>query len=247
MRPAGCREKEQNGLRGENMGERWLFDQLEWNVDFDAACKKLHVMEDDLDDFEEIYGETVKRMKPVFYAGRERILSNDGHSIVLGGEHFESRVISVNLKDSDTVYPFVGTSGRAAYEYALSISDELFRYWADSVCELALRSASVSFRKAMRGVIGSDNINSLAPGSVIDWPISQQKPLFALLGNVLENTGIYLEPSFLMRPVKSGSGILYASEKHFESCSLCPRQDCPNRRAPFDSEKFGRDYGEKNE
>ena len=226
------------------MGERWLFDQLEWNVDFEGAKKKLRIMEDDFEDFEEIYTETVKRMKPVFYAGSETIISNDGRSIVLGEETFTSRVISVNLKDSTTVYPFVGTSGRAAYEYALSISDELFRYWADSICEIALRSASVSFRKAMRKIIGSEHINSLGPGSVIDWPISQQKPLFALLGNVLEKTGIYLEPSFLMRPVKSGSGILYASEKHFESCSLCPRQDCPNRRAPFDSEKFGRDYGD---
>ncbi len=224
------------------MGERFLFDDISWQVDKEAALKRLRVSEDDLEDFEEIYARTVELIKPVYYLGKEKIVSNDGNVVVIGDQRFVSRVISVNLKDAQWVYPFVGTSGRAAYEYAISLDDELFRYWADQLCEMALKSGILDFILRVRALSGSEHMSTLSPGSVIDWPISQQKPLFALLGGVYEKTGILLEESFLMRPVKSHSGIMYVSEKHFESCSLCPKQNCPNRRAPFDKDKFEKEY-----
>ena len=224
------------------MGERFLFDDIAWKVDKAAAIKRLHVSEDDLEDFEDICARTLELMKPVYYAGREQIVQNDGDSVVIGAQRFTSRVISVNLKNVEWVYPFVGTSGRAAYEYSRSLDDDLYRFWADQLCEMALRSAAVDFMGRMRELSKSHQLSSLNPGSVVDWHISQQKPLFELIGNVYEKTGIFLEESFLMRPVKSSSGILYASEKHFESCSLCSKENCPNRRAPFDKEKYEREY-----
>jgi hypothetical protein len=46
-----------------------------------------------------------------------------------------------------------------------------------------------------------------------------------------------------MVPNKSVSGLLYPSEDGFQSCQLCHREGCPNRRAPFDphlwEERFG--------
>jgi hypothetical protein len=38
------------------------------------------------------------------------------------------------------------------------------------------------------------------------------------------------------------SGILFPTEETFASCQLCPREDCPNRRAPYDAELFERKY-----
>ena len=46
--------------------------------------------------------------------------------------------------------------------------------------------------------------------------------------------GVRLTDSFLMVPMKSISGILFPTEVRFESCQLCPRKDCPGRRAPYD-------------
>ena len=224
------------------MGERFLFDDMTWKVDREAALKRLRVAEDDLEDFDEIYSRTLELIKPVYYLGKEKLISNDGDSVVIGAQRFTSRVISVNLKNAEWVYPYVGTSGRAAYEYAISLDDDLFRFWADQVCEMALKSAAIDFIHRVRELSGSEQLSSLNPGSVIDWPISQQRPLFELLGDVYAKTGILLEESFLMRPVKSNSGILYASENHFESCSLCNKQNCPGRRAPFDKDKFEREY-----
>jgi len=223
---------------------RMIFDDLPWAVAYEDAIKKLHVDEDDEEDFKEVYDTTISLMKPVFYLGKENVVSNDGHVLKLGTQEFKSRVVCVNLKDCDYVYPYVGTSGRAAYEYSLSLKDPLFNYWSDAICEMALISASVAFKKRIFELFGTENVFSVNPGSVIDWPISEQAPLFDLLGNVFEKTGIILTDTFLMRPVKSGSGMLYVSDKHFENCMLCARSECPNRRANFDSEMFKKEYGE---
>ena len=58
----------------------------------------------------------------------------------------------------------------------------------------------------------------------------------------MEDIGVELTDTFLMLPVKSGSGLLFETEQSYENCSMCPRTDCPNRRAQFDKEKFEREY-----
>ncbi len=45
-----------------------------------------------------------------------------------------------------------------------------------------------------------------------------------------------------MVPTKSVSGILFPAEESFASCQLCPRENCPNRRAPYDPELFDRKF-----
>jgi hypothetical protein len=37
-----------------------------------------------------------------------------------------------------------------------------------------------------------------------------------------------------MIPRQSVSGLLFETEKDFVNCLLCPRDTCPNRRAPYD-------------
>ena len=77
------------------------------------------------------------------------------------------------------------------------------------------------------------NISSLNPGSLKEWPITGQVPLFELLGGVTEDIGVVLSDSLLMSPVKSVSGIMFQSEEAYENCQLCPRENCPGRRAPY--------------
>ena len=43
-----------------------------------------------------------------------------------------------------------------------------------------------------------------------------------------------LTDTFLMVPIKSVSGIFFPTEVSFESCQLCPRENCIGRRAPYD-------------
>ena len=82
----------------------------------------------------------------------------------------------------------------------------------------------------------------MSPGSLADWPLPEQRPLFHLLGDPEAAIGVRLTDSFLMVPNKSVSGIRFPTEESFESCQLCPRPDCPNRRARYDAELFERRY-----
>jgi hypothetical protein len=56
---------------------------------------------------------------------------------------------------------------------------------------------------------------------------------------------VTLTDSFLMVPTKSVSGIVFPTEVSFESCRLCPRSDCPGRRAKYDPNLWEQRYAEK--
>ena len=88
----------------------------------------------------------------------------------------------------------------------------------------------------------SGKLSRMNPGSLPDWPLSEQKPLFAVLGEGPAKIGVQLKDSFLMVPVKTVSGIFFPAEEKFESCQLCPREKCPGRRAPYDPELYDRKY-----
>jgi len=71
------------------------------------------------------------------------------------------------------------------------------------------------------------------PGSLADFPISEQVKLFSLIDSPTKYIGVELSDSYLMRPLKSVSGIIFETEANYENCMLCPRLDCPNRRAEY--------------
>ena len=65
-------------------------------------------------------------------------------------------------------------------------------------------------------------------------PIEQQKQLFSLFGNVEDLMRVKLIDSFLVIPNKSVSGLCLSTEIRFESCQLCARRICTERRTPYD-------------
>jgi hypothetical protein len=85
-------------------------------------------------------------------------------------------------------------------------------------------------------------LSRMSPGSLADWPIQEQRPLFKILGNTEKMIGVHLTESLLMVPTKSVSGIRFPTEESFESCQLCPREECPNRRAPYEADLYNQRY-----
>jgi len=75
----------------------------------------------------------------------------------------------------------------------------------------------------------------MSPGSGAEgvWHIEQQKQLFSLFGNVEDLIGVKLADSYLMIPNKSLSGICFSEGIEYITCQLCPRENCPGRKAPF--------------
>ena len=208
---------------------------------YDAIAKKLRVTEDFEDEFREIFDACAAVARPKAVFGLRPVAHEEGGTRV-GEALFKSQIMRVNFQDVHRAFPYVATCGQELYQLSQAAEDPLERYWIDIFSEFALGEAHRALHKAVRETYGLGKFNSMNPGSLADFPISCQRPLFDLLGEGPERIGLTLTPTFLMLPHKSGSGIFYESEKTFVNCSLCPRVNCPGRRAPY-NEALRAEYG----
>ncbi len=153
-----------------------------------------------------------------------------------------SRVLSVNLKNSPNMAVFAATCGTELDEWSKQIDGYLEQYWADTIMFLALGFAMQAADGIIRKTLDSETVSTMNPGSLEDWPITEQTKLFSLMKDETTAIGVRLNESCLMRPLKSVSGLSYASGEIFHNCALCPRLDCPGRRAPFDDMMYEKRY-----
>lgn len=164
------------------------------------------------------------------------------NTVVAGGHTFTSRILRVNLDGLHRAFAYVCTSGRELDAWVLTQGDVLAQFYADSISEAVLYSAFTGFLQHLSETYGLGQTAVMNPGSLADWPISEQRVLFSFLGDVQGAIGVELTPSMLMLPAKSVSGILFATEVNFASCQLCPRTACPNRRMPYEAGLFEEKY-----
>jgi hypothetical protein len=159
---------------------------------------------------------------------------------------FTSRPLRVNLDEVERLFPYVATCGRELDSIPISAGDIFAQFCRDTIKEMALWAALAHLYDHLTETYGLHALATMNPGSgdVSVWPIEQQKLLFAFLGNVEESIGVALTDSCLMVPNKSVSGILYPSQDGFQSCQLCRQERCPERRAPFDPDRWARSFGE---
>lgn len=162
--------------------------------------------------------------------------------ISVEGIRFSSRILSVNVKDAHRLFPFVATCGAELDEWAKSFYDPLEKFWADTICQVALQDVYRKMNDDLEKRFKPGKMSVMNPGSLADWPISEQKQLFALMGERVKETGVQLTDDYLMVPIKSVSGIKFPLEFNYENCMLCPRENCPGRRAKFDEKLFSERY-----
>ncbi|MGB9521325.1 MAG: vitamin B12 dependent methionine synthase [Anaerolineales bacterium] len=176
-------------------------------------------------------------------AYRQAFVGERGEDWVeLDGRRMVSRVMRVNLEDSERAFFFVATCGMELEEWSLSITDMLEKFWADAIKEMALGVAVRALEENLLKRYHFSEISAMHPGSLEDWPLKAQEDVFAMLGDAPAELGVTLTPSFVMRPVKSVSGIYFPTLSSFASCMLCPKENCRSRKAPFDAELFAKRY-----
>jgi hypothetical protein len=166
----------------------------------------------------------------------------EGAAVEIGGRLFHSRVLARNLEGTDLVFPFVLTVGGDLEKEASAQGDLLRQYYLETIADLALSAAAERLREHIQGVFGLKKLGLMDPGSIEDWPLAEQVPLFSLLGDVEIRLSVRLTDSLLMVPRKSISGIFFPSEESFTSCRLCPRAHCQGRRSAYEPE-LRRSYG----
>lgn len=167
----------------------------------------------------------------------------DEDTVAIDGVAFTSRVLSTNLDGLNRVFPYVATCGLELEAWSQTSDDPLRRYWMDVAKESALREAMAHLGRELGHAYRPGSRASMNPGSLTDWPISEQRNLFSLFGDVYGLVGVTLTESCLMHPIKSVSGIWFETESGWQNCQLCPREKCSNRRAPYDPELLRRELG----
>jgi len=163
--------------------------------------------------------------------------------VSVAGAAFHSRVLAVNLRKVHRVFPFVATCGAELETWSRSLGGGLERFCAEELKGAALGSAVLAVVAHIQAHHCPGPISMMNPGSLEDWPVSEQKPLFELLGGGVETgLGVTLLENHFMEPGMTASGIWFPAEERFENCMLCPREACPGRRAPHDPDLYDRRY-----
>ncbi|MGC8811253.1 MAG: vitamin B12 dependent-methionine synthase activation domain-containing protein [bacterium] len=163
--------------------------------------------------------------------------------VLVEGITFTSRVLRVNVEKAHRIFPYIATCGEELEEWSKKFEDFLDKYLADAIKEKALRLALDFLYKDLVNRFQPGKLSRMNPGSLPDWPLPEQVPLFTLLGEGPSAIGVKLNESFLMMPIKSVSGIWFPTEENFESCRLCPRENCPGRRAAYVPGLYDQKYG----
>jgi hypothetical protein len=154
----------------------------------------------------------------------------------------KSKVLRKNLDQVERFFPYVVTIGPRFETEMRNCPDILKKYYLDIIGTVSLTAARKYLEDHLRASYALGQMAFMSPGSLPDWPLEEQKPLFKLLGDVEGTIGVKLTPSLLMLPTKSVSGIYFPTEITFVSCQLCLRKNCVGRKARYDEER-SREYG----
>jgi hypothetical protein len=223
-----------------------VIDAIEFDIDTDKLAEELHVGvggQDMFDAFHRIVDEALAIARPKAAYKLVSFDKGDDNTVVIDGTTLKSLVLSHHLEDVYRVFPFVATCGRELMEWAKTKTDMMERFFADSIMDRALMRAAIHLGKHLQDVYKLEKAGTMTPGSLDDWPIQEQIPLFEILGDIKGTIGVRLTEGLMMEPVNSVSGIIFPSEEGFEECSLCPREDCPKRRAPYEEHLYETRYG----
>jgi hypothetical protein len=225
--------------------ETVILDDIAFNIDIKGFLEILRLPEGHrmAEEVREICREAELIAKPRVMYRVAGIESRDEDHIVIGGVPVRSRLLRINLEETETVYPFVLSCGMELEEWSNHFDDILRKFWADSIKGMALGAALMAFEERLRRDIPEGILSAMNPGSLEDWPIEEQRTLFDVLGNVKDAIGVTLTDSCMMVPLKSISGIRFRSKEEFVNCQMCAREKCPGRRAPYNEHMREVKYG----
>jgi len=181
-----------------------------------------------------LLAEAASLFRPRAFYREAFIESRSTEGLTIGGRFFRSRLLRGQAGRALKVFAFVLTIGSELEEAAVRAKDLLHRYDLETLADMAVEAAAAALRERLGRTSGLGRLAVLSPGTVEDWPVTEQVPLFALLGDGPRRAGVRLTDSMMMIPRKSVSGLLFPSKETFLSCRLCSRRSCPSRKAPPD-------------
>lgn len=213
-----------------------ILDNIPVQLDPEKVSKRLHL--DKKKGFSNTAQELVELANSLIHPKALYEVSYIDHrnedAVDIGGVKFTSRILRVNLDKIGRVFPYIVTIGKELEGRIASFDDLLRQYCLDQIGNIVVGSTLKYLEAYLKRRYRIEQISIMSPGSLTNWPITQQKQLFSIFGNPEDLIGVRLTDSFLMIPKKSESGICFPTEVQFYSCQLCPRETCEGRAAPYD-------------
>jgi len=228
--------------RGRNRVEKFFLDDIALSVDPGSLSGLLGIRGGMEAEVLDLVDQALKVARPKAMYRITRILDRTEDGVTLEGVLFKSRVLRVNLEQAERVFPYVATCGAELDDWSKTLTDRVHRHWAESIKAVALGQAQAAMVAHLREYIHPGDTAMMNPGSIADWPLSEQPRLFRLLGEGPARIGVVLRDDHFMDPPLSVSGIRFPTKESFESCMLCPREACPGRRAAYDKNLYARKY-----
>jgi hypothetical protein len=153
-------------------------------------------------------------------------------TVEIAGVTFESPILRKNVEKAHKVFPYILTVG-PELEREAARGDLLKGYYLEEIANMAIEKTAGWLADSIATRYGLLPLSNMSPGSLEDWPITEQTKLFSIFGDTERLVGVRLTDSLLMVPRKSISGILFPSDEGFVACRLCERERCPGRKAAY--------------
>lgn len=208
-------------------------DYNELVIDYNSVVTKLNIEKGDLalflrQIFDEIVCEVSELCNPSYtYCHHPaKIVSKD--EIEVGGSLFKTGPVITKLaKGAISAYVFAATAGNEFEQYLRSLrGNNLKEFFADAIgSEIPEAIIKYMIKRLFLGK-NKDNIFHSLPFSpgYCGWSVTEQKLLFSLLPD--NPSGILLNDSSLMTPIKSVTGFLFKGYERFPEEYLC--KNCKN-------------------
>jgi hypothetical protein len=215
-----------------------VLNQIPFDLDSESLFKKYRIEpgSEYAVQFEALLEKARRVANPKAVYKESFIYSKGEKTVTVDGVTFTSRALRANVDKIEKVFPYVVTCGRELDQIEVRAGDLFKRFLLDEIKAAILDSCQTYLNDYLDRRYGLGITASMHPGSgdVDVWPIEQQSELFSLLGDIYSAIGVELTENYLMIPTKSVSGIRFPTQKDFQSCMLCHRENCPERSAPFD-------------
>lgn len=206
-------------------------------LDFDLSAigRKLRIRPDQDKDLE-LLARLAERAgavaRPKAAAKRCAVQVGGEDQVLVEGVGFTSPLLREKLAECGRAFPCMATEGVELAAWALGLGSFLEQGFATALREAAVEQVEAWLEKTILERYGMKQVSAMNPGSLPIWPIEEQTPLFQLLAPLPEQLGVRLSPNLMMEPAYSISGIFFQTDTKYYNCQLCPREDCPSRRAP---------------
>ncbi|MBC2716143.1 MAG: vitamin B12 dependent methionine synthase [Desulfobacteraceae bacterium] len=221
-----------------------ILNEIPFEIDVDRLMKELRIQKSrDLEtDFRALCEEAYNHAHPKAMIRGAYIDEKGEDYVIIEGVKFKSRVLRINLEVAERVFLACATCGMELYEWGQSQTDIFLQFWADAIQDHALQQAIEYVRSYIEKTFNPGKLGVQNPGSLKNWSIKEQQKLFDLIGDSESSINVKLLDSNIMVPTHSVSGIIFPTEISFVNCLLCPRQNCPKRRAPFNRDLYKNHY-----